>query len=209
MANTLFSPAELKAKTPEQRKFIVEFFDFQGGCFKKQMDVAVYKTAVKARKDSMNIQSRALNKLGLDLSQVNEIPPVEFVGFNYGNSQALIARGVSSMFDTTWLFFSSDQIFAYSVTFDMTSDTIKERTEEYFYKDVTNFASSSDSIEKQEKVVGGCMFSPKIEMKKVMVEETTFSIVVPGDRFKCAMTTDSTIESRIQAMKQKLREKKA
>ena len=77
----------------------------------------------------------------------------------------------------------------------------KERTEEYFYKDITNFSTSSDTIESLQ--YKGCAGAPN----RISVEIQRFSLIVPGDKFSCATYGD--IEQNVKAMKNKLREKKA
>ena len=91
----------------------------------------------------------------------------------------------------------------------MDEDGKKERTEEYFYKDITNFSTSSESEEKESWEAGkGCLNQvPTVSRKNV--EHDLFKLIVPGDQFLCDMVNNSEAESKIQAMKQKLREKKA
>ena len=58
-------------------------------------------------------------------------------------------HGYETMLDyqISWLFFSATQLYAYQYTFNMDNFDKKEQTLEYFYKDVTNFATSSDTEE--------------------------------------------------------------
>ena len=79
----------------------------------------------------------------------------------------------------------------------MINDEKKERTEEYFYKDITNFSTSTKSVKYRDKT----------GTEKTR-DTTSFTIVVPGDKIEVAMRPTSEIEQSIQAMKQKLREKK-
>ena len=89
----------------------------------------------------------------------------------------------------------------------MDSDEKKERAEEYFYKDITNFTSIDDTEEFEFEVTkGGC--KPSTEMQRIKVNTNTFKIAVPGDAFECSMISNSEIEGQIQALKAKLRENK-
>jgi hypothetical protein len=200
---------DLKSKNPEQRAYIQKFFSFQGGCFKKPMLTSEYIAAVMAKKNSLNIKQKALSKLGIDPDEKFEIDPVEFTGWAYvGDYRS--KDGCSSQFETTWIFFGETQLYVYSYMFDMTADNKRERTEEYFYKDVTNFSSTSETVETTEYFVKSCLglMPLKIEQKKINVDTTKFSVIVPGDKFSCAMEGNSALEERIKGMKQKLREKK-
>jgi hypothetical protein len=101
------------------------------------------------------------------------------------------------------LFFSATQVYLYRYTFNLDEDGKKELTEEYFYKDITNFSTSSDTVET-------AYWDPK--SKKVLLENidsNRFSLSVPGaDKFYCSLQQNEYTERAIQAMKSKLREKK-
>jgi len=215
----------LASMTPPQRKVWQEFFypgygiEQKSGCFSgktetKTMTAQEYMHFVRSRVEHLKIKNKALGKLGIDEDQVTEIAPVEFRGFKHTDVTQYKER-CSNLYEVTWLFFSADQLYAYSILLDMVSDSVKERTEEYFYKDVTNFSSATDSIEKLEQVAnftkGGCMKPDETTYthKKTILETSIFKIVVPGESFTCEMEATGEIEKRIQGMKQKLREKKA
>ena len=161
---------------------------------------AVLKTLV----DGFGSYKRAINKIGLDEDELKEIPPVTLYG--YEDEKAQLSRvgkdGVfrSNLYSITHLFFSSTQVYMYQVILDTISNTKKERTEEYFYKDITNFSTSSDSLE--VTYYKGCAGTPA----KGTVEIQRFGLIVPGDKFTCGTYGD--IEQQVKAMKNKLREKK-
>lgn len=200
--------AEMKSKTAEERKWLENYFYFEGGCLKKPIPEAEYIKAVRAKAQSLNLKQKALSKIGLDESQVNEIKPVTFEGFNFDSKAAHTANGTSSRYEVTWLFFSATQVYVYIHVFDMTSNDTKVRTEEYFYKDVTNFSSSNDSRETSILKSKGCPLKPKFESIRGQVDTASFCIIVPGDKLTVAMTPTDETERAIQGMKQKLREKK-
>ena len=79
----------------------------------------------------------------------------------------------------------------------MDEDKKNESTDEFFYKDVTSFSTSS--VTETAHGLGD---------KKFEVESNKFSMVVPGDKLYVSMDGVADSESIIQAMKQKLREKK-
>lgn len=188
-----------KGKTSEQVK-VIEYFCKQEGCLSKNMTDEEYMQLVLQKRDSMNFKKMALNKIGLDEDEVNEIPPAMFEGFVFKNAYAKKrANGywVSSAYQVSWVFFSSTQVYIHRYTFYMDENKKNESTDEFFYKDVTSFSTSSET----EMARG--LGSDKFE-----VETNKFCMVVPGDKLYVSMDGVSDSESIIQAMKQKLREKK-
>lgn len=188
-----------RGKTDEQRK-VIEYFCKQEGCLSKNITDDEYMALVRKKRDSMNFRAKALNKIGLDEDEVNEIAPAMFEGFVFKNAYAKQkANGtwVSSSYQVSWVFFSSTQVYIYRHTFHMDEDKKNESTDEFFYKDVTSFSTSSES-----EVAHG------LGDKKFEVESNKFCMVVPGDKLYVSMDGVADSESIIQAMKQKLREKK-
>ncbi len=160
---------------------------------------AKFDETVKEKVNALlpQVKTRAINKLGLDPSEAQLIKPITFAGHNY-DSDTKVKQGKdgkwrSNAYQVTWLFFTKDQICAYKISFfiEGTLDKGAESTEEYFYKDITNFSTSSGVID----VAGS------------KVQSNQFSIVVPGDKFSCWV--NDNIDAQVQAMKKLLREKKA
>lgn len=198
----------LKGRTAEQQKTI-RYFTGTGGCLASSWTDETYHAAVMAKARSMDFKQRALNKLGIDESQVNEIEPVMFEGyyFNQPKTFGMLGRDLkwrSSAYQITWVFFSDTQVYVYQYTFHMDEDTKKERVEEYFYKDITNFSSSTDTVEVEvpQKNCTGYTWVRK------SANYSGFSIVVPGEKFWCSAEESERLERAIQGMKAKLREKK-
>ena len=190
--------AVCQGKTPDQVKTI-EYF-CKEGCMTKTISDDEYISMVRQKRDSMNFKQKALNKIGLDEEEVSEIPPAMFEGFVYKNAYAkrtAAGKWVSSAYQVSWVFFSSTQIYLYSYTFNMDEDKKNERTDEFFYKDVTSFSTLSESD--TARGLGGNTFE---------VTSEQFAMVVPGDKLFLAMGDIEDADSIIQAMKQKLREKK-
>lgn len=163
-----------------------------------------YDAVLRTLVNGFGSYKRAINKIGLDEDELKEIPPVTLYGYEDGKAQlARVGKdGVyrSNLYSITHLFFSSTQVYMYQVILDTISNTKKERTEEYFYKDITNFSTSSDSME--VIYYKGCAGTPS----KGTVEIQRFGLIVPGDKFTCG--THGDIEQQVKAMKNKLREKK-
>lgn len=193
----------LKGATEEQKKAIKYFLPDTGckGLFGKISDEeydAVVKQAVKAS----NSYKRALNKIGLDESELQEIPPVTLSGYESSSFTKVTASGAyrTNLYSITHLFFSSTQVYMYQIILNTMKNEKKERTEEYFYKDITNFSTMSETEESM--TFKGCQGVPT----RVSVDSQRFALVVPGDKF--SVSTHGDIEQSIQAMKGKLREKK-
>lgn len=190
--------AVCQGKTPDQVKTI-EYF-CKEGCMTKTITDEEYLQMVRAKRDAMNFKQKALDKIGLDEDEVSEIPPAMFEGFVYKNAYAkqnASGKWVSSAYQVSWVFFSSTQVYLYSYTFNMDEDKKNERTDEFFYKDVTSFSTLSESDTAHG--LGGNTFE---------VTSEQFVMVVPGDKLFLAMGDIQDADAIIQAMKQKLREKK-
>jgi hypothetical protein len=106
---------------------------------------------------------------------------------------------VSSCYQVSWLFFSSEQIYLYQYVIYLDENKKKESTEEYFYSDVTSFATRTES-ESAKNSFGA----------KVDVETNKFAMVVPGATLTVALEDSAgDFEDAIRRMKHKLREKKS
>ena len=193
-----------KGKTEDQKK-VIKYR--HGGVFVLgKMTDADYDQHVQNVIAKLNTKQRALNKIGLDEDQLREIDPVIFEG--YSSENAFVGKDDklrSTKYETAWLFFSDTQVYMYSYKMDMMSDDKKESTEEYFYKDITNFSTSAETIE-AFKTKTGCFGSS--EKEKVNREFSNFGLIVPGDKFRCSTSNVKNLDQSVNAMKQKLREKK-
>lgn len=198
--NFLRDPAEVRSayegKTPEQKE-VIRYFLIDG-CLQKRMSDAEYDALV--RKETSNLKQRGMDKIGLDEEQLKEIEPVHFEDFVF-NDDCYQKKGDddiwrSSKYQVTWLFFSDTEVFVYQKTISFDEKKDKERTEEYFYKDIVSFSTVNENEE--------------IDIDGVIqrFDVTQFKIVVPGDSFFCAMCQNEYTERSIQGMKSKLREKK-
>jgi len=191
-----------EGKTGDQKKVINYFL--REGCLTGKISDDEYIKMVHAKRDSMNFRQKAIDKVGLDEDEIKEIPPAEFKGFVYNNAFAKkTANGdwVSSSYQVSWIFFSSTQIYLYFYTFNMDDDNKFEVTQEFFYKDITSFTTTSETETAKE-------YKNKDVSKDLQVTTNKFAVVVPGDKLYMSMGDAGDSENTIQAMKQKLREKK-
>ena len=191
----------------DSQKNVIRYF-MNDGCLQKRMEDEEYDALVQAYVETLNAKQKAMDKVGLDESELKEIDPVNFSGWKYGKDVSFSKRGKdgvyrSSAYQISWIFFSSTQVYLYQNTIHLDKDDKKEVTEEYFYKDITNFSTSADTVE-----------TPywDVKQKKYLLENVDsnrFALTVPGDKFYCSLVQNDYTERAIQAMKAKLREKKS
>ncbi len=203
----------MRGKNSQQQSIIKFFYGVGGGCTSSGMTAQEYEKLVRDRLSKLDTKQMALNKLGIDEEEVQEITPVSFSGYIFNDDKVdnLAARGsgntwISSEYMVTWLFFSDNQIFVYQYSFNMTSDSKKEQTLQYFYQDVTNFRASSETYQKVVAETSGCL--GQVSYRTVSVDVDEFGIIVPGDKLRCFMTPDEYTDSAIRGMSNKLSEKK-
>jgi len=201
----------LEGRTEDQKK-VINYFLAPEGCLSSNIPDEEYDKLVQSKYASLNLKQKALDKIGVDESQVNEIAPCEFKGWTLDNARLKYGKDRiyrTSAYQVTWLFFSDTQVYVYQHTFNMDKD---EKKEEYFYKDITNFSTFSESEEREywesTKKGSGCLGNKEQILTRKTVDHDTFQLIVPGDKFKCAMVNNPEAEEKIKAMKNKLREKK-
>lgn len=211
-------PAELKRLIqgrPQEQQDVIKYFfgknSFPGeGFLAKRITDEEYDSLVASTVKQNSFKQKALDKIGLDESQVNEIEPVHFEGWLYGKKNnvdwakyGLDNKPRSSAYQITWLFFSSTQVYIYKHTIHFSKDDKKVATEEYFYKDITNFSTVTDTVEQS-------FWNNNLKKYEVKnIDSNDFAITVPGDKFYCSMDQNDYTERAIQGMKAKLREKKS
>ena len=196
----------IRGKNEEQRKVISYLFDkpiTQGGCMSDDtfMSDEEFMQIVRNKRDSLDLYKKAIDKIGLDEDELAEMPPVCFEGFVFENVWAKKNKKgeyVSSSYQVSWIFFSSDQIYLYQYIIYLDEDKKKESTEEYFYADVTSFSTRTQT-ESAKNSAG----------EKWEVETNKFAMIVPGATLTVAVEDSAgDFEDAIRRMKYKLREKK-
>ncbi|MCD7775710.1 MAG: hypothetical protein LUH40_09030 [Clostridiales bacterium] len=201
----------LKGRTSEQKKVINYLFGHRG-CLTPSLTDEQYDKMVSDRISSMDFKTKALAKIGIDETEVQEIDPVHFEAMHFSDRKDnLTIRGKdgktrSSEYMVTWLFFGDSQLFIYQYTLNMCSGSFKEKTVDYFYKDITNLTMVSEA---SEQYIPKQSCTGKVSYQTVMVDTTKFRVIVPGDDFACAALNGDYLDRAVQGMKAKLREKKA
>lgn len=194
-------------KTADEKKVIKYFTQPSGGCLNRAMKDEAYDKMVMDKLNGFNTLQRAIEKIGLDEDELKEIPPVFFHGYEDGaySKVGKDGRNRTSKYSATWLLFSSTQVYMYYLEFNMDSGDKKERTEEYFYKDITSFSTQDTT---REYIIMKPTCCKKDGFNKKYLETSRFALIVPGDAFYCATSGSSNVNQTISAVKQKLREKK-
>jgi len=177
-------------KSREQRKAIKYFSG--DGC--NLISDCEYCSMVKAKKESINIKQKAIDKICLYENEVSEIQPAIFEGYVFDNAHAKrLSNGswVSSSYQVSLLFFSSIQIYRYIYTFNMEEDIAYEYTDKFFYKDIESFST----LFKTEIAQG-------LDNNQIEIQANRFVMDVPGNRLIMAMDGVTDPEPIIQVMKQ-------
>lgn len=169
-------------------------------------------------KHGLLTNGRACKKLGIEPEDVAVYEPIvmkDYISFmptaaNYAR-KGDDGKIRTSNYQVTWILCNRDQVFVFQCTFSLVEDDKVDHTEEYFFKDVTNFTTTevSDEITLTEMEDGGCGKSAKEVTTKVKIEKTKFRISVPGEKFECALDLTPEMQEKIRALKVLLREKKA
>ncbi len=199
-----------KGRTPEQKRNI-SYICYETGCLGAKVKDDEYDQLVAQKIQSIDWKRKALNKIGIDESQVNEVEPIHLESYYFDEKNTIARLGAdkkwrSSHYQISWVFASDTHIYIWQYTFSMIDDTKKEKTEEYFYKDITNFSTANETVEKDICDIS-CTGKQKWSHKNVDYNE--FAVIVPGDKFRCAVEDNEYVEASVQGLKAKLREKKS
>ena len=174
---------------------------------------------LNAKIESFNVEQRALEVLGLDESQVNEIKPIDLRGYDFDGvdgNEPFAKKGAgkfwrSSAYEITRLYFSDKQIFFYTLNFDLTNNKTLESTKEFFYKDIVSFRTA---VKTKETLVynsekKGCLKKTLVMKAQYETHDyATFVLNVVGDSKKCVMPSSEERKQIFLALKAKIRDTK-
>ncbi len=191
--------------TADQKKAF-EYFVPEKGCFGKMKGTSdsAYDAIVQNIVDRANTYRNAINLIGLDESELEEIKPITLYGYEDSKYWKITSsrKWRTNLYSVTHLFFSATQVYMYKVTFNTLKNETTVSTDEYFYKDITNIYTVIDN--KEYMVNKGCGCSKGKE--RVVSQVQKLALTVPGDKFFCATYGD--ISEQVMAMKNKIRDKK-
>ena len=230
-ANMILAGILKRAKSPEQCKCIDFFLGTEVpekkkglGCLKGNSTWTIddYIAHVDSEVAKLNLKQRAIEKIGLDESQISEIPPIVLSSFVrsgegiYWKTNEDWSKYVTNKFSVTWIFFSATQIYTHTYELDTMTDNSFETTRDFFYSDITCIRTAHEVEEHVYEVKEkGCLamiksFFNKSEAKYARYHKhwDTLQITVPNDSYSFCCRTTSTLEQSIQAAKAMIREKK-
>lgn len=209
-----------KGKTKEQKDIIDFLYIDSSGCFSgnvvsSKMTMDEYEQIVAHKLYNLDLKQRAIEKIGLDESEIEEIEPIPLSGYIFSSNddeillvKAAEGRAVSSRFSVTWIFFSQTQIYTYTYTFETISDNVWETTRDFFYQDVTCMTMKQNVVERIDVTNAGCGCLNNESVIKNNFMEDTLEIVVPGASYRFSMRNNEDLERSLRAAKAMLRERK-
>lgn len=160
-----------------------------------------YEALVDKRISAMDIKQFGLDQLGIDAEEIKDVAPLVFTdnaftegSFRVYNPQT--KRVHSSTKYVTYIYFTDKQVLTYTITFDMCCNEQTEETNELFYHDVCDVTST---IKRNVIDLGSTKFE---------YSEIGFSVISSNASITVAMSGDNERLSSVQAMKQKIRERK-
>ena len=197
----------------------------KGGCMKggkTGWTIEDYNRHVQGLVDSLDLKNRAIRKIGLDESQISEIPPILLTSYSRKGDGIYTkwegSKYVTNKYSVTWIFFSATQLYTYTYVLDTISDDSVETTRDFFYSDITCIRTEHEIEERIYEVNDkGCLAQIKALFKPTEAKYVhnnihwdTLQITVPNDSYSfCCRTNDlASMEQSIQAAKAMIREKK-
>lgn len=143
-----------KKRTEEQKKVIRYFLNGEHNL--RRMKDEEYDAMV-AEFVNRDHRSKALSRVGLDEDELKEIAPICLHNYNYMKAWARKGKDGkwrSSSYQVTWLFFSANQLYLYQETINFDCEEKRTSTEEFHYKDVVSFSTTTEVEEIIEEYKG-------------------------------------------------------
>lgn len=142
----------MRGRTSDQKK-VIKYFNSAGilGAILRISDAAfdeILRGKINACRQWIN--ARALNVHGMDADEVKETTPILVENYSPDSRFFKMFTDLTfraSEYQMTYLMFGEKQMYAYSHTFDLTSENTTEHTREYFYEDITNVDVTQKKIE--------------------------------------------------------------
>ena len=158
-----------------------------------------------------DLKEKALNKLGVDETEVQEIEPIIISGYDYDDTGLLFRKGKdgkwrTNKYETVLMFFAKNEVHCYSNTFWTTKYNQKEATDVYFYGDIVSASTTTGQV--QIKDNKGRLLVNK-DGSPVLYTYESFKLQTSGGTSLHVTISDTELSRRsINAMRQLLREKK-
>jgi len=194
----IYSSPPAKSFQEKEKHLIKKYFDAADGNEtiaaqmrkenkQKGLTDSLIDAIVNNRVFELKLREKAMTVLGLDETQIAELPPVCINDYYVQYKDQLVVKGLdddinrTSSYRVTWLFFTTKQLCIHQYTFNILNETKKERTEQYFWKDVSNL-TINDENEVSGKV-----------LKYILIK-------VSGDEYKIFYKNTPEMKRAIQGM---------
>ncbi len=153
---------------------------------------------------NQNLKSKALDKLGLDESEIMEIAPVYFDGYHFENvNEVKIGKDKkarSSQGRAVCFFFTKNEVYCYTYTVSLIENFTSEDTDTYFYSDIVSVATTT---------ANGTINSIKTSVKPQSYQYDCFKLTTTGGTSMQAGLRDKAgAERSINGMRNLIKEKK-
>lgn len=160
-----------------------------------------YEQAVKTKIKELDIRNKGLLHLGLDEDQVKEIEPLVFtddevIDISLVAYDSAAGKVHSSTQNVMLVYFTDEQLLVYKLRFDMCCNKQEEWTAELFYVDICDV--STYITKNVLDLCGGYIDYSTLKA----------NIVATNSEISITMANDKTRYAGIQAMRQKIRERK-
>lgn len=169
-----------------------------------------FMAVVKRTAGTISSLDAALKKANLDIDEVTEIEPIQLTGFKVGETTYRDAFGANTnfvriengelytdTFQSTWLLLTNEQVVICTAIVNAVTGEAKLNDQEFFYCDITSMSDLEEST------------TYRAHNGKKTVGTQMFRIVVSGDKFELAAALTEDFDSKVKALKSKLREKKS
>ena len=241
LAQNALLKTELKGRTDEQKSIIKYFNKESGGCGgclggglfgTKDKD---FDNILHSHIGKLNIYEMALQKLGVDESQIKEIDPILLDGFFFDHPRFIGAASVAyALGDSvkaldkmeidpigTYVKKGADGVYRFSkYKFSYLLFSIKQLYIYSYRFDLTNFRTYEETVEFFYKDIDSIRVITKVNDRQIYgkgclgfldISYETFTypelqITVPGASFSCSLKTEN--ENTILGLKNLIREKK-
>ena len=148
-----------------------------------------------------SLKSLALDKLGVDESEVNEVTPIILGGYEFDGvekvKQGSDSKWRSNIYKVVMLFFSRNELHCYTMRFNTLRDEKTEGTDVFFYQDIVSASTSS------------LTFKVNADGKEITINPEAFKLTTKGGTsFTVNILNAQQAHESVNAMRALLREKK-
>lgn len=172
---------------------------------------------IDAQRDSFMsaLKDQALRKLGIDEEETKIAPPLFLRGYSFGcsvlgdkaNMELCDKKGKDGFWRSpecvlSAFFFTEHEIHYYSRTVSLVSDAFKERTEEFFYKDIVSIKTEEIEKPSVDPKTGKESLTEKTRSAAFMLRNTG------GETTQCACNNTEEADNAVNAMRSLVRLKK-